>query len=209
MTDRQNSLVLVLFVLCVALWLLTAGLPLFILFIYFLFIYLLFIIIIFLFFFILFYSIIFFFVSFVFLLLSSVDSVWHCDKLVGECADGYFAFIWSVACVLSVLPRGVIGRLCTVIWVLLYQIISAVHKATMSQVHMLVFDVQWFHFILLNLKTPRKPASENVVCLCRLLNILANFSNLFLHTGKQCGPRSDCSYRSSLIWVHTVCKNDF
>ena len=22
---------------------------------------------------------------------------------------------------------------------------------------------------------------------------------------KQCGPRSDCSYRSSLIWVHAVC----
>ena len=36
------------------------------------------------------------------------------------------------------------------------------------------------------LKMPRKPASENV-CLCRLLNILVNFSNLFLHTGKQCG----------------------
>ena len=46
---------------------------------------------------------------------------------------------------------------------------------------------------LLTLETPRKPASENVVCLCRLLNILANFSNLFLHTGKQCGPRSDWS----------------
>ena len=42
----------------------------------------------------------------------------------------------------------------------------------------------------LTLKTPRKPASENVVCLCRLLNILANFFNLFLYTGKQCGPRS-------------------
>ena len=36
----------------------------------------------------------------------------------------------------------------------------------------------------LTLKMPRKPASENVVCLCRLLNILANFSNLFLHTGE-------------------------
>ena len=23
--------------------------------------------------------------------------------------------------------------------------------------------------------------------------------------GKPCGPRSDCSYRSSLFWVHTVC----
>ena len=46
---------------------------------------------------------------------------------------------------------------------------------------------------ILTLKTPRKTASENVVCLCRLLNILADFSNLFLHTGKQYGPRSDCS----------------
>ena len=45
----------------------------------------------------------------------------------------------------------------------------------------------------LTLKAPRKTASENVVCLCRLLNILANFANLFLHTGKQYGPRSDCS----------------
>ena len=31
----------------------------------------------------------------------------------------------------------------------------------------------------LTLKAPRKIASENVVCLCRLLNILADFSNLF------------------------------
>ena len=46
---------------------------------------------------------------------------------------------------------------------------------------------------LLTLKATRKTVSENVFCLCRLLNILANFSNLFLHTGKQCGPRSDCS----------------
>ena len=45
-----------------------------------------------------------------------------------------------------------------------------------------------FYITLLTLKMPRKPASENVVCLCPLLNILANFSNLFLHTGKQCGP---------------------
>ena len=43
-------------------------------------------------------------------------------------------------------------------------------------------------YALLTLKAPRKTASENVVCLCRLLNILADTSNLFLHTGKQCGP---------------------
>ena len=50
----------------------------------------------------------------------------------------------------------------------------------------------------LSLKTPRKPASENVLCLCCLQNILANFSNLFLHTGKQCGPRSDLKKQSDL-----------
>ena len=44
-----------------------------------------------------------------------------------------------------------------------------------------------FSIALLTLKMPRKPASENVR-LCHVLNILANFSNLFLHTGKQCGP---------------------
>ena len=32
---------------------------------------------------------------------------------------------------------------------------------------------------------PRKPASENVFCLCRLLNILANFSNLFSAYGQR------------------------
>ena len=31
----------------------------------------------------------------------------------------------------------------------------------------------------LTLKMPRKPVSENVVCVCDLLNILANFSILF------------------------------
>ena len=32
-----------------------------------------------------------------------------------------------------------------------------------------------------------------VIYLCHLLNILANFPNLFLHIGKQCGPWPDCS----------------
>ena len=46
------------------------------------------------------------------------------------------------------------------------------------------------HYGILNLKAPRKTASENVVCLCRLLNILANFSKLFLHTGSNEYPQS-------------------
>ena len=37
-------------------------------------------------------------------------------------------------------------------------------------------------------KMPRKPAPENVDYLCRLLNILENISDLFLHAGKQRGP---------------------
>ena len=49
-----------------------------------------------------------------------------------------------------------------------------------------------FSKIALTLKTPRKPASENVVCLCRLLNILANFSNLFLHTEEQSDLGPQC-----------------
>ena len=48
---------------------------------------------------------------------------------------------------------------------------------------------------------PKKPPSENVVCLCRLLNILANFSKLFLHKGKQCGPWSECSSDLCTHWL--------
>ena len=40
--------------------------------------------------------------------------------------------------------------------------------------------------------------ATKVVCFTRLLKCLRSLS------GKQCGPRSDCSYRSSLFWVHTV-----
>ena len=39
---------------------------------------------------------------------------------------------------------------------------------------------------------------NNCPLLCHLLVILSHFC-------KECGPRSDCSSRSSLIRVHTVC----
>ena len=61
----------------------------------------------------------------------------------------------------------------------------------------------------LTLKAPRQTASENVVCLCRLLNILADFSNLFLHKANSVDPDQTAPKGSSLIRVHTVCKNDF
>ena len=41
--------------------------------------------------------------------------------------------------------------------------------------------------------------ATKVVCFSCLLKCLRSLY------GKQCGPRSDCSYRSSLIWVYTVC----
>ena len=47
--------------------------------------------------------------------------------------------------------------------------------------------------------TLNAPISTKVVCFSRLLICLRSLY------GKQCGPRSDCSYRSSLFWVHTVC----
>ena len=43
------------------------------------------------------------------------------------------------------------------------------------------------------------PITTKVVCFSRLLKCLRSLY------GKQCGPRPDCSYRSSLFWVHAVC----
>ena len=37
---------------------------------------------------------------------------------------------------------------------------------------------------------------------CNLLTLVTNYVNIV----KQCGPRSDCSSWSSLIWFYTVCQ---
>ena len=47
--------------------------------------------------------------------------------------------------------------------------------------------------------TLNAPIATKVVCFSRMLKCLISLY------GSQCGPRSDCSYRSSLFWVHTVC----
>ena len=47
--------------------------------------------------------------------------------------------------------------------------------------------------------TLNAPIATKVVCYSRLLKCLRSLY------GKQCGPISDCSYRSSLFWVHAVC----
>ena len=46
--------------------------------------------------------------------------------------------------------------------------------------------------------TLKVPVTTVVIVLCHLLVILSHFC-------KQCVPRSDCSFGSSLIRVHTVC----
>ena len=46
--------------------------------------------------------------------------------------------------------------------------------------------------------TLKAPIGTKVVCLSCLLKCLRSLY------GKQCGPRSDCSHRSSLFWVHAV-----
>ena len=47
--------------------------------------------------------------------------------------------------------------------------------------------------------TLKAPIATKVVCFSHLLKCLRSLY------GKQCGPRSDCSYSSSLFWVHAVC----
>ena len=46
--------------------------------------------------------------------------------------------------------------------------------------------------------TLNAPIATKVVCFSRLLKCLRSLY------GKQCGPRSECSYGSSLFWVHAV-----
>ena len=40
----------------------------------------------------------------------------------------------------------------------------------------------------------------------KLSSALSSACDFKSHFCKQCGPRSDCSFRSNLIWVHTVCR---
>ena len=46
----------------------------------------------------------------------------------------------------------------------------------------------------LTLKAPGKTATKNVVCSCCVLHIFDNIIGKCRYRGKQCGPRSDCSY---------------
>ena len=61
-------------------------------------------------------------------------------------------------------------------------LLTGLVKRNSNSEHKLLFFEKFLFFLggqILTLKAPRKTASENVVCLCRLLNILANFSKLF------------------------------
>ena len=52
------------------------------------------------------------------------------------------------------------------------------------------------HTVLLTLNAP---ITTKVICFSPLLKCLRSLY------GKQCGPKLDCSYRSSRFWAHAVC----
>ena len=57
----------------------------------------------------------------------------------------------------------------------------------------------WCKISLVYNRLTNRPITTKVICFSHLLKCLRSLY------GKQCGPRSDCSYRSSLFWVHAVC----
>ena len=68
--------------------------------------------------------------------------------------------------------------------------------------YVLLGFTNYMYDVFLSLKvvlTLNTPIATKVVCFSRLLKCLRSLY------GKQCGPRSDCSFRSSLFWVHAVC----
>ena len=77
-----------------------------------------------------------------------------------------------------------------VLWVGLWHVIEAFPGHT----HLISIGLkQSFLLLILN-----APIARKVVCFSRLLKCLKSLN------GKQCEPRSDCFYRSSLFWVHAV-----
>ena len=86
-------------------------------------------------------------------------------------------FFWVSRVLTSAIPRKGLRRF---------------HQTTVNTV--IAFQKVTFYTLTLN-----APITTKVVCFSRLLKCLRSLY------GKQCGPRSDCSYRSSLFWVHAVC----
>ena len=69
-------------------------------------------------------------------------------------------------------------------------------------------------YILISVDTVNpKALRKKFIWKCRLLKLSAanNCQHYWQikYRSKQRGPRTDCSYRSSLIWVHTVCHRGF
>ena len=77
--------------------------------------------------------------------------------------------------------------------------LGGVHLMVRCSQHGNIKDANHKVGVLYSVLTLNAPIVTKVVCYSRLLKCLRS-----LH-GKQCGPRSDCSYRSSLFWVHTFC----
>ena len=115
------------------------------------------------------------------------------ERQVGE----ILLFMWFCVIYLLVLSADNLGKL---LWL---RLDPANHQAwsgsTLDDTHVVFMnDFLRLPFLKVNL-TLNAPITTKVVCFSRLLKCLRNLY------GKQCGPRPDCSYRSNLFWVHTVC----
>ena len=64
---------------------------------------------------------------------------------------------------------------------------------------LLIYEFEMCIILSWNNLTLKAPIATKVICFSRLLKCLRSLY------GKQRGPRSDCSHRSSLFWVHAVC----
>ena len=79
-------------------------------------------------------------------------------------------------------------------WNCLLNLFSGKKKSLKKKKNVLCWKVYSACYML----TLKAPITTIVVCFV--------FCQLLCHCCKQCGPRSDCSFRSCLIWVHTVCR---
>ena len=67
----------------------------------------------------------------------------------------------------------------------------------LNKVDLLIDHIKFYGDV--KISTLNAPIATKVVCFSRLLKCLRSLY------GKQCGPRSDCCYRSSLFCVNAVC----
>ena len=83
------------------------------------------------------------------------------------------------------------AQICRLVWIFAVRICSKVPFLSCRPIYPKIWTSPFYY--LLRCQTQQ------------LSSALSSAGYFKSHCCKQCGPRSDCSSRSSLIWVHTVC----